>query len=255
MTRKLDLKRALGIGVATAAIAVTTAFAAPQLSQAATTNSAVVQGRGPGVGVGPTDTYLADALGITTVDLTAAQQKAYEAGIQQALDAGLITQAQADQLRNGQGRRGLPMLEWSGADVDHGALLADALGITTTQLTAAQQVAADARLAQAVTDGKLTQAQADMMKAEQALRQYIQDNKLYDKAVAAAVADGVITQAQADTILAGRTNMRGDFGRGGFGDFDGPRGGDRGGRGDFGRSGSTPGTQPPTSAPVQGSSS
>ncbi len=160
------------------------------------------------MGAGPTDTYLADALGITTAELTAAQQEAYEAGIQQALDDGLITEAQAEQLRNGQVAVVCPCSNWSGADIDQKALLADALGITTTQLDAAQQEAADARMAQAVTDGRITQEQADLMKAQQALRQYIQDNQLYDKAVAAAVADGVITQAQADAILAGRTNMR-----------------------------------------------
>jgi hypothetical protein len=225
MTFKLDWKRALGLGIAMAAIVATTAFAVPQLTQAAPTDAVAYNGRGPGIGAGPDDTYLADALGITTDELSAAEQKAYEAAIQEAVDKGLITEAQATQLRNGTGRRGAPLFFWNSSDIDQKALLADALGITTTQLDAAQQKAADARLAQAVTDGRITQDQADLMKAEQALQQYIQDNDVFGKTVAAAVADGAITQAQADAILAARSNTNDLKGFSRFGDFDGERGG------------------------------
>lgn len=258
MTRNLNLKRALGFGVAVAALAVATAFAIPQATQ--TVQAApVADPRGPGGGIGgPSDTYLADALGITAAELQTAQQKAYEAAIQQALDEGLITQAQADQLKNRTGGRGMPGMKLWGADadIDQQALLADALGITTAQLDAAQQKAADARVAQAVTDGRITQEQADLMKAEQALTQYIQDKDLYGKAVAAAVADGVITQTQADAILAARTDGRGFGGpRGGFGDFDGMRG-DFGSKGFGGpMRGGQPPAQAPTQAPALGSSS
>ena len=96
-------------------------------------------------------------------------------------------------------------------------------------MASAQQKAADARLAQAVQDGRITQEQADLQKAAQALRQYIEDNDLYGKAVTAAVADGVLTQAQADAILSAKTGMHG-FG----GDFGGFMPGGRGGHGGMG---------------------
>jgi hypothetical protein len=250
MTHKLDWKRGLGLGLAVAAITATTAFAVPQLSQAAPSDSASYHGRGPGFG-GLDGEYLAEALGITTDELTAAYQEVQDAAIQQALDEGLITEAQAEQLKDGTGRGGMLLFRWSGADTDYKALLADALGITTGQLDAAQQEAADARLAQAVEDGRITQEQADLMQAQQALRQYIEDNDIYGKAVAAAVADGVITQEQADAILEARSGMRG------FGDFGGPRGGHPGLRGGFERGGFMPGGQLPAQpqAPAQGSSS
>jgi hypothetical protein len=259
----LGLKRTLGIGLAVAALAATTAFVGPQLSQAAPADSAPYHGRGPGAGDlmadGPGGEYLAEALDITTDELTAAYEEAQDAAIQQALDEGLITEAQAEQLEDGTARGGKLLLRWSGADIDYKALLADALGITTEQLDAAQQEAADARLAQAVEDGRITQEQADLMQARQALRQYIEENDYYSKAVEAAVADGAITQAQADALLAARTERQGF---GGFGDFGGMRGGHhgmRGGRmpggpGDFMQGGQGP-MMEQQRTPAQGSSS
>ena len=152
------------------------------------------------------------------------------------MKAGLITQAQADAILKGQGERGL-RIDWSKANVDHEQLLADALGISVEKLQAAEETAAKAELAQAVTDGRMTQAQADQITAERALAKYIADKGLFKSAVDSAVKDGVITQAQADTILAqgkpgmfgggmGRGGPGGDMGRGGPG---GPGG--RGGRG------------------------
>ena len=41
------------------------------------------------------------------------------------------------------------------------------------KLDQARSAAEDARLAQAVTDGKMTQEQADLVKAEQALKAYM----------------------------------------------------------------------------------
>jgi len=195
------------------------------------------------------DSYLADALGITTEELEAAQQKAWEAGIQQALDEGLITQAQADALKNRQRMGGFSMLgRWSLAtsDIDPEALLADALGITVEALQEAQKAAADARMAQAVEDGRITQEQADLMKAREALQQYFEEKGFFKSALEQAVKDGVLTQEQADSILS-RTD-RGMFGcgKGGFGGRGGIRG--RGGMGDFSRI-------MPQNAPAQGSTS
>ncbi len=160
------------------------------------------------------DKYLADALGITTEQLQAAQQKAFEAALKQAVDKGLITQAQADAVkqRGNLGRFGFGFGDkfnlYGDTSIDPQALLADALGISVSDLQAAQVKARDAELAQAVTDGRLTQAQADEMKAREALEKYFQDKdvqgqvqKVYEQAVKDAVAAGVITQAQADTFL------------------------------------------------------
>ena len=115
-------------------------------------------------------------------------------------------------------------------------LLADALGISVEELQAAQDTAQakvlDAALAQAVADGKLTQAQADAFKELQGLRgnrsfgefrMGSEDHEAYlaealgitveelqaakDAAAVAglaqAVADGKITQEQADLMTAG----------------------------------------------------
>jgi hypothetical protein len=195
----------------------------------------------PGKGSLTSDSYLADALGITAEELTAAQQKAWELGIQKALDEGLITQAQADALKNNQ-RGGFAMLgRWSlsKGDIDSEALLAEALGITVEKLQEAKQTASDARLAQAVEDGRITQEQADMMKAREALQKYFEEKGFYKSAVDQAAKDGVITQEQADAILSQSGRGMFGFGLGGCG-RGGMRGhGGRGGMPDFGESGGT----------------
>ena len=93
-------------------------------------------------------------------------------------------------------------IDLRGTNLDHEKFLAEALGITTEKLQAAEETAAKAELAQAVTDGRMTQAQADQITAERALQKYIVDNGLFKSAVDSTVQAGVITQAQADTILA-----------------------------------------------------
>ena len=110
--------------------------------------------------------------------------------------------------------------------------LAEALGISITELEAAQAKARDTVIAEAVEAGTITQEQADLMSAREAVSAYIQDamTKAYGEAVEQALADGVITQAQADLLLEnGTMGFRGPgdfFGFGGRGKF--------GGRGAFG---------------------
>ena len=157
---------------------------------------------------GAADEYLAQALGITTDELSAAYQKASAAAIAKAVEDGLITQAQADSM-NADGRafpfggRGGGWLAQNGIDFE--AFLADALGISTDELQAARQEASNARLEQAVADGQITQEQVDLMKGQQALYadQTFTDamKSVFDAAVQDAVSRGVITQAQADLIL------------------------------------------------------
>ncbi len=236
--------------------------------------SITIERRGPGdpglPGVGlPFDRsanqeFLAEALGITTDELQTAQDAARSKALEQALDEAVanedLTQKQADAIREGSangerfawgiipGRLGL--LE----AVDYQVLLAEELGISVDELTAATAEAQAAAVAQAVEDGKLTQEQADWMLAQDELRSYIDPQAIlaqalgitsdelqasldegkslyeivqelglnatavsdaryqaYKDALAQAVSDGVITQAQADQLLL--NNMGG--GRGG----------------------------------------
>ena len=204
---------------------------------------------------GATDEYLAQALGITTDGLSAAYQKASTAAIAKAVADGLITQAQADAMNaNGKafpfGGRGGGWLAENG--IDFNTFLADALGITTDQLQAGRVKAEDARLAQAVADGEITQEQADLMKGQQALfadQTFIDAMKsAFQTAVKDAVSRGVITQAQADLILQKSADGMGFPGMGMPG-----RGEPHGGRG--GWEGVPPGAPPanaPTTAPSTG---
>jgi hypothetical protein len=182
---------------------------------------------------GQSDEQLAKALGITTDQLQAAYTKATQAALAQAVKDGLITQAQADEFTsNGNsfpmggrilGGRMLGWLQQKGIDYDQ--YLADALSISVADLQAARLTARNAEIDAAVTNGDLTQDQADLMKARSALagNQDFQDamKTAYEAAVQQAVKDGVITQAQADLILKSSPN--------GFGPMGGPDGGPMGG--------------------------
>ncbi len=201
------------------------------------------------------DQYLANALGITTDALQTARTAANQNAIKAALAAGQITQAQADALLAGQ--RG-PRIDYQAANINPQKLLADALNITVDKLQAAETTAYKAEIAQAVTDGRLTQAQADLALGQQALQKYIADNNIYTNAVQAAQKAGVLTQAQADALLKQAQNaqnyggMRG-FGAGpgfggleGFGGGPGVGGGRGHGRPGFGQPPANNGTAPAT---------
>jgi hypothetical protein len=160
-------------------------------------------------------TYLADALGIPIEELEAAQKAAGEAALQQAVDEGLLTEEQAEALKNND-RSGRPPFpgkpQGPGNEViDHEALLANALGITVEDLQAAQKAAGDARLEQAIADGKITQEQVDMMKARQAFGEYLHETGVIETAIEGAVEEGVITQEQADAFLSKLGEGRGGF--------------------------------------------
>lgn len=190
---------------------------------------------------GVTNQDLADALGIDLADLEAAQQQAWQAALNQAVEQGLITQAQADQLLNdGRGFGHIRGLS-KNSGIDYDALLADALGISTGALSAARQAALATAVNRAVEAGTITQERADLIIGQSALyaNEQFQTsmNSAFEAAVKQAVTSGVITQAQADQILAQR-DSKGLFGRGGFGmpgmggRHHGPRGGMELGSGD-----------------------
>jgi hypothetical protein len=107
--------------------------------------------------------YLADALGITTDELSAATQQARAAALQQAVEEGLITQEQADRMAARIAGRGFHLHGFRGGSIDGQALLADALNISVEQLEAAMETARDTALAAAVAEGRITQEQADQL--------------------------------------------------------------------------------------------
>lgn len=215
---KLSKKRIAAVVsmAAVAAFALVVAVAAPQAVAAQGGPGGFSRGGSDAARMaGPSqDTYLADALGITAEELQAAQQQAAEAGIDQAVADGKLTQEQADQIKERAGRF-MGMIGKFGkfgpsgdTATDHEALLADALGISVEDLQDAQAEAKDAALAQALEDGKITQEQIDEMNTMKALREYMEEQGLQDKIQAlyaetlqGAVEAGVITQEQADELL------------------------------------------------------
>ena len=240
MSMKRKLAATFLSGLAIASILAATALAFPQASNAASTQAtktpaaaserpAPPTGRsGAGIQGQNQDEYLANALGITADELQAAQTKAYAAAVQVALDAGDITQEQADALLSDEPGQGMGPGK---VHIDSQKYLANALGITDDELSAAQEKAFEAQVAQAVTDGRMTQEQADALLGQRALQKYIADNDLYAGIVKSALEDGALTQAQADALLsdieAGTGSGLGFFG----GQIGGPQGGPNGGPG------------------------
>lgn len=242
----MNLKRSIFIltvgALALAAALGIVAYRSVQAAAPAMTASGVRitahMGYGRGFGGGYDNEDLANALGISTDELTAAYQEAMQAALDQAVDAGLITQSQADQLlENGSafpfGGRWLGWLSQNGIDFE--ALFADALGISVDELQAAYTKAHFAAIDRAVEDGRLTEEQADLMKGRYSLS--LSENfrsamrSAFEAAVQKAVEEGVITQSQADRILESENNLgfpgsrgSGLWGGPGFGRHHGPGG-------------------------------
>lgn len=198
---------------------------------------------------------LAEALGISVQELEAAQLEAqtltHDAALAQAVADGEMTQAQADAIKEleglwgdrgfgplGSGARMAPRMALRGDRDEHDAYLAEALGIGVEQLQAAKDAAVQAGIAQAVSDGTITQEQADQLLTGLALKDYVADelDTVLESAIAQAVADGVVTQDQADQLQEewsgfGARGMKGAFPGAMRDDMDGMRGG--GMQGDF----------------------
>ena len=150
-------------------------------------------------------TLLAEALGITTDELQAAREEANEAAIAQAVEEGLITQEQADEML----RRRTLREDY----LDRAALLAEALGMTVEELE------------DAYAEG---QTLSDLLEAQGLDAATVRDRleEAHEAALEQAVADGVLTQDEADEMQFG-------FGRGGMtpGGLGTPGAGMRGGQG------------------------
>jgi hypothetical protein len=213
--------------------------AAPTTTSTRSTSTTSLPGVGWQGGKGPIESYnnqdLATALGITVDALNTAYQNAYTAALKDAVSKGLITQAQADQQSNNgstfpYGGRWDSWLTQNG--VDFNTYLANALGIGVDALKTAYRTAYYTNIDLQVTNGTLTQAQADLMKGKYALYNdstfQSSMQSAYTSAVNAAVSSGVITQAQADQILSqsGNVFMPGMGGMGGHGGPHGRGGGD-----------------------------
>jgi hypothetical protein len=115
---------------------------------------------------------LAAALGIAVEELDAAQEAAHAAALQQAVAEGLITQEEADAILSGE-RRGFHRHGLRGSEIDYDALLAAGVGISVEELEAAEDEARASALDAAVAEGLLTQEQADLIEAREALREYV----------------------------------------------------------------------------------
>lgn len=160
---------------------------------------------------GYTDEELASAIGIEVSALQTAQKTAQDEALKQAVNQGLITQEQVDQIA----KKGFNRFFLAGQDpsktssINYDALLAKALNITEENLKAAYEKAEKAHLASEVANGAITQEQADLQAAQKALRESssFQSNlqtayqSAYQSAINQAVKDGVITQAQADLLI------------------------------------------------------
>lgn len=164
----------------------------------------------PGIRGGDIDyqQLLADALGITVDELQTAYQSARDAAIDKAVEEGLITQEQADEMKvwGGFGRRGgfgvfgRAPKGVAGSDIDENTLLADALGITVDKLQAARETANQAAIDQAIAEGLITQEQADAMQARKTLMSYLDRDTLLAKALGMSLEDLQAAYADGETL-------------------------------------------------------
>jgi hypothetical protein len=189
--------------------------------------AAMAHGPWGGFGGAERDADLAAALDLSVDELMDARQKAMDARLDRAVESGQVTQEQADLMRAGQKLA---------ASLDRQAILADALGITPAALEAAKNSDEGLR---GLYEGQDRATLAEKLKASE------------EKAMAKAVTDGVISQAEADALKAAAGERQGRMGHGmrGFGMMRGfGEGGCMGKKGGM-EHGGTPGL-----APAEGSS-
>jgi lambda repressor-like predicted transcriptional regulator len=130
---------------------------------------------------------LADELGISLEELQAAHESVRAVMLETAVAEGKLTQEQADKIAE----RGFPVRHRHFGLI-HGeaeSLLAEALGISVEELQAARERVQAAAIEQALADGKITEEQAALMEARQALRNYIQKDELIAEALGITVSE------------------------------------------------------------------
>ena len=154
-------------------------------------------------------TYLAEALGISIEELAAAREEVRLAGIDAALEQELITEAQAQWLRERAGRLpGRAPFPVEMFEFDAEATLADALGITVAELEAAREEAWQLALDARVEAGVLGEEEAELISARRAVKAYFDRaalvevmQQMYEDAVGQALDAGDITEAEAEILL------------------------------------------------------
>ena len=87
------------------------------------------------------------------------------------------------------GKRGIGHGGKFGTSFDYDGFLADELGVTVEELQAARQAAHEAALEQAVAEGLITEEQAELIKARQALREFINHQEIVSQALGIDVSD------------------------------------------------------------------
>ena len=92
-------------------------------------------------------------------------------------------------LKHGIGGRGRGDRFGFGSSFDYDAFLAEELGVTEEELQDARQAAHEAALDQAVAEGMITEEQADLILAGQALRQYIDHQEIFAEALGIDLSD------------------------------------------------------------------
>ena len=107
---------------------------------------------------------------------------------------------------------------------DMNELLAAELGISVSVLETAQEKAHETLITEAIETGALSEEQAALMETRQRIAPYIRAamTDAFENAVDQAISEGVITQAQADLLL--ETGGPGLHGEGFFPDGPGMRG-------------------------------
>ncbi len=125
------------------------------------------------------DAALADELGISVEELHDARQEARLTALEQAVEEGLISEERAELIT--------ARLALAGT-IDKGELMAQALGLTLEELEAAR--AEGQTLRDLLTELALTPAE---------LRENLKT--AYEEAIQQAVTDGILTQHQADLLL------------------------------------------------------
>ncbi len=149
---------------------------------------------------------LADQLGISVDELASAQERAFEAGVAQAVEDGDLEAEQAELMIAG---RKL------GNAIDREAVMAEAFGIDAADLSAAREEGTMRELFEGIDLDRATLR--DRMQAAQ------------EAAVDTAVNDGVITREQADALQDGAGRRGFGHGMRGFGGKHGMCPGMRGG--------------------------
>ncbi|MEL7625417.1 MAG: hypothetical protein AAGU15_00980 [Anaerolineaceae bacterium] len=170
---------------------------------------------------GISDDDLAAALDVTVEELNNAQNEAFNSAVDAALEAGYITDSQAKTLKT-EGMSFRALFRYLDQDqrkeFDQNTYLAEALGISESDLASAYQAVQQAILDEMVADGTITQEEADLQAAYAALQasDTFADNykTALTEALNAEVKAGSLTQAQADLLLAQLDAMPASFGFG-----------------------------------------